>query len=111
MTANGFGLDDKVNKSGDTMTGTLGLAGKPALQIPEGTNACMGTATLNGTTAVTVTTTAVDSNTRIFLTIQTPGGTVGAPYVSSITAGTSFAVKSTSGSDTSTVAWMLVDHT
>jgi hypothetical protein len=111
VTAGGFATDDKLPLAGGTMTGPIVLAGTPALKVPEGSNACMGTATLNGTTAVAVATTAVDSNTRVFLTIQTPGGTVGAPYVSSITAGTGFGVKSTSGSDTSTVAWMLVDHT
>ena len=86
------------------------LLGMP-LSVPEGSNARMGTATLNGTTAVTVATTAVTAKSRIFLTIQTPGGTPASPYVSAITAGVSFAVKSTGGSDTSTVAWFLIDHT
>lgn len=81
------------------------------MSLNEGSNAYMGTVTLNGTTAVTVSTTAVSANSRIFLTTQAPAGTPGAPYVSSITAGTSFAVKSTSGTDTSTAAWLIVNHT
>lgn len=36
MSAQGYGLDDKVNKSGDTMTGTLTLDGSPPLKIPAG---------------------------------------------------------------------------
>jgi hypothetical protein len=85
------------------------LLGLP-LNIPEGANARMGTATLNGTTAVTVATTAVTAKSRVFLTVQTPGGTPGVHYVNSITPGTSFTVKSAAG-DTSTVAWLLIDHT
>lgn len=79
------------------------------LAIAEGTNARSGTATLNGTTAVTINNTSVTANTRIQLTIQTPGGTVGSPYVFTRTAGTSFQIKSTAAGDTSTVAWLLVE--
>ena len=79
------------------------------LQVAEGSNAKMGTATLNGTTAVVVSTTAVAANSRIFLTIQAPGGTPASPYVSARSAGTSFSIKSTGASDTSTVAWLIVD--
>jgi hypothetical protein len=72
----------------------------------------MGTATLNSTTAVLVATTAVTANSRIFLTTQAPAGTaIGTPYVSARTAGTSFQMKSTGTSDTSTVAWMIVEPT
>jgi hypothetical protein len=78
------------------------------LFVKEGTNATMGTATLSGGTA-TVNTTAVTANSRIFLTIQAPGGTVGAVYVSSRTASTSFVITSTSGSDASVVAWLIIE--
>lgn len=82
------------------------------IKIAEGSNAKMGTATANGTTAVVVSTTAVTANSRIFLTAQNPNaGTPGALYVSAISAGTSFSIKSTSGTDASTVAWLIVDHT
>jgi hypothetical protein len=85
-----------------------GLAGKGP-RVKEGTNAKMGTLTLNGATAVTVPTTAVTASSRIFLTIQAPGGTpAGVAYVSGRTAGTSFTVKGTAG-DTSTVAWLIVE--
>ena len=86
----------------------IGLAGK-GLRVKEGSNAKMGTAVLNGTTAVTVSTTAVTATSRILLTINTPGGTPASPYVFTRTAGTSFQIKSTGASDTSTVVWMLVE--
>lgn len=90
--------------SGDAAVVTAGKT----FRVKEGTNACMGTATLVAGT-VTVSTTAVTANSRIFLTIQSNGGTVGAVYVSARSAGTSFTITSTSGSDTSTVAWLLVE--
>ena len=57
------------------------------LKVAEGSNAKQGTATLNGTTAVVVSNTSVTSNSRIFLTINSPSGTVGTPYVSATSAG------------------------
>lgn len=91
-------------------TGSLAVttAGQ-GLQVKEGSNAKMGTATLNGTTEVTVATTAVTATSRILLTINAPGGTPASAYVSSRVAGTSFGVKSTNAADTSTVAWMIVE--
>lgn len=85
----------------------VGLAGKTVF-VKEGTNAKMGTATLNGTTAVTVSTTAVTANSRIYLGYVTPAGTPSAPYVSAKTVGTSFAVKAGAG-DTSLIAWWIVE--
>jgi len=67
-----------------------------------------GTATLSSGT-VTVSNTSVTSSSRIIVTVQTPGGTPGAPYVSTVTAGTSFVIKSTSGSDTSTIAYHIYE--
>lgn len=86
----------------------IATAGR-GLQVAEGTNAKMGAATLNGTTNVTVTTTAVTANSRIQLTTQAASATYGAPVVATRIAGTSFAIKSTVVGDTSTVAWMIVD--
>lgn len=83
------------------------LAGK-GLKVKEGTNAKMGTSTLVAGT-VTVATTAVTTNSRIFLTVQTAGGTQGHLRISARTAGTSFTITSTSGTETSTVAWLLVE--
>ena len=55
-------------------------------------------------------TTAVTANSRIQLTVQTPGGTVGAPYVSARTPGVSFVITSTAGAaDTSAVAWVIIE--
>lgn len=86
----------------------IGTAGR-GLMVAEGSNAKGGTATLNGTTAVTIANTSVTATSRIQLTIQAPGGTVGAPYVSARTAGASFQIKSTVVGDTSTVAYFIVE--
>lgn len=77
------------------------------LEVAEGSNAKMGLSTLVAGT-VTVSTTAVAANSRIFLTAQSTGGTAGALRVSARSAGTSFTITSTSGTDTSTVAWQIV---
>lgn len=58
-----------------------------------------------GTTVVA--TTAVAINSRVFLTTNTPGGTVGFVHVSARTPGVSFTITSSSGADTSSVAWIL----
>lgn len=69
----------------------------------------VGTATLVGGT-VTVQTTAVDTGDFIFISLNTPGGTLGsisAP-VASIVASTAFVINSSSAVDTSTVNWWIV---
>jgi hypothetical protein len=79
------------------------------IQVPEGANKTMGIATLSSGT-VTVNTTAVTANSRIFLTVN--GGTltnVGTPYVSARSAGTSFTITSTNASDASDVAWIIIE--
>lgn len=74
------------------------------LQIKEGTNACMGSATLVAGT-VTVSTTKVTANSRIQITAQNTSGTeYGFVRVSSRTAGTSFVITAYSGGNTTTVA-------
>lgn len=93
-----------VDASGNIVANAIGAT----LKVKEGTNAKAGTAVLVGGT-VTVNTTAVTANSRIYLTVNTSGGTVGSPYVSARTAGTSFAITSTSNTDTSTVAWLIVE--
>ena len=86
----------------------LNTAGN-VLSIKEGVNATMGTGVLNGATEVTINTTAVTANSRIFLSIQAPGGTpLGLIYVSSRVAGTSFGVKG-AATDTSTFAWHIIE--
>lgn len=86
---------------------TVGTAGGK-VSIKEGTNAAMGTAVLSAGLA-TVNTTAVSANSRILLTAQSPGGTAGALRVNTRTAGTSFQIASTSTTDTSTVAWVILE--
>lgn len=87
----------------------INAAGK-GLRIKEGTNAKMGTATLVGGT-VTVSNTSVTATSRIMLTTQSLG-TVTAPKtiaVTARTAGTSFTITSADATDTSVVAWHLIE--
>lgn len=108
MVAAGWAQDDKLSTSGGTMSGTLTFQGTPPFTVAR--NKIAGTVTLNGTTAVTVATTAVDSNSLVMLTVQPATAPVGIPYVASITAGSGFTLKSTSGSDTAVVvAWYVVE--
>ena len=82
-------------------------AGK-GLRVKEGSNAKQGTATLTAG-AVTVSNTSVTANSRIFVTSQSDGGTPGWLRVSARSAGTSFTITSSSGSDTSTVAYQIFE--
>lgn len=67
-----------------------------------------GTAVLSSG-SVNVTGTGFSAGTSmVMLTTQSPSGTVGAPYISASSNG-AFTISSTSGSDNSTVAWMIVD--
>lgn len=80
------------------------------LIIKEGANARSGVATLVAGT-VTVANTSVTANTRIQLTIQSLG-TVAAPKAIGITArtaATSFTITSADNTDTSVVAWLLIE--
>ncbi len=86
----------------------IAVAGQ-GLRVAEGSNAKQGTLTLNGVTAVVVSNTSVTANSRIFLTIQLGAGTIGSPYVSARSAGTSFSVKSTIAGDTSTCAYEIFE--
>jgi hypothetical protein len=85
----------------------IATAGR-GLQVAEGANAKMGTAVLVAG-AVTVATTAVTANSRIYLTSQVDGGTPGFQRVSARVAATSFTITSSNAADTSTVAWMIVE--
>jgi hypothetical protein len=86
---------------------TLATAGAK-FAVKEGANSGMGLAVLAGGTVV-VPTNAVNANSRIQLTTQVPGGTVGSPYVSARSTGVSFTITSTSAADTSSVAWLIID--
>ena len=59
---------------------------------------------------MTVADTHITANSKIKLFLKTPGGTVGAPFVLSITASTGFAVKSTSSTDTSTLTYEIESY-
>lgn len=102
------GRDTNLYRSGAGLVATDGsfvaATAGGGFQVKEGTNACMGSATLVAGT-VTVNTTKVTANSRIFLTAQTSGAAAGALRVSARVAGTSFTITSTSGTDTSLVAW------
>lgn len=87
----------------------LGTAGN-GLYVKEGSNATMGTATLVGGTA-TVSTTKVTANSRIFLTAQSLG-TVAVPSgygVSARVAATSFTILASAPTDTSIIAWVILE--
>ena len=108
MNAVGFALDDKLPLSGGVMSGTITMEGTPPYTVVK--NLVAGKVTLNGTSAVSVATTAVDSNSLFMLTVQPGTAPAGIPYVASLTSGSGFTVKSTSGSDTAVVcAWSIVE--
>lgn len=90
-------------------TKVLGVSKDGKFVTSTGAAGTTGTATLVAGT-VTVSTTAIEAGDKIFLTRNTPGGTVGhlsAP-VASITAATSFVINSDNAGDTSTVNWWIV---
>ncbi len=78
------------------------------ISVKTGTNARMGRATLSGGAAV-VATTAVTAVSDVFITSNVDGGTPGWLRVSTRTGGTSFTITSSSGTDTSIVAWLIVE--
>lgn len=94
-----------ISRNSHTETGIVSAKG---LDIQEGANARMGTVNFTAGLAL-VATTAVTATSRIFLTINTPGGTVGSPYVFNRTPGVDFTISSTNGADGSAVAWMIVE--
>ena len=108
FTGGNVGIGTATPSEALEVNGNIRISGKNGLKITEGSNATMGTAVLVAGTKV-VATSKVTASSRIFLTANTPGGTVGALYVSARTAGTSFTIKSSSGTETSTVAWVIVE--
>ncbi len=93
--------------SGTANALNIGTAGG-GIAVKEGTDARSGVATLVAGT-VTVENTSVTDDTRIQLTAQDAGAAPGALYVSARVAGESFTITSTSGTDTSQVAYFLVE--
>lgn len=88
---------------------TLNTAGNKLL-IKEGSNASMGVATLVAGTVV-VSTNIVTASSRIFLTIQSLGtvAVAKAIAVTARSAGTSFTITSADATDTSVIAWHIVE--
>lgn len=93
----------EININGDVINHTIGAG----FSFAEGSNAKMGIGTLVAGSLL-VANTVVDNNSRIFLTCQVPGGTPGALRVDSRVSNVSFTVKSSSGTDTSTFAYLVI---
>lgn len=93
-----------------TTTSNIKIVGGGGLMVAEGENSTMGKVTLTAG-AATVATDEVTADSRIFLTSQSDGGTPGFVRISARTAGTSFTITSSSGTDTSAIAWFLVEPT
>ena len=85
-----------------------GLKGWRYISVEDGADKRMGLATLVGGT-VTGSNTTVTANTRIFTSRQTAGGTLGHLSIGTVVANTSFVINSSSATDTSVVAWLLIE--
>jgi hypothetical protein len=99
----------------DNVTNRMALLGNVlsvnGLNVGAGTNISQikhGRATLVGGT-VTVSDASVTANSRIFVSSAVGGGTPGWLRVSARSAGVSFTILSSSGTDTSQVDWMIVN--
>lgn len=113
LNATGFSALAAAQTSGNfTCFGSelkIGTVGG-VLKIAEGANATSGVATLAAGT-VTVATTKVTANSRIQVTIQSLG-TVTAPKAVGVTArnpGTNFTITSADNTDTSVIAWHIIE--
>jgi hypothetical protein len=85
----------------------LSTAGR-GLRVSEGSGGKEGAVALTAGSA-TVPNVNVTANSRIFLTSQADGGTPGFLRVSARTPGTNFTITSSSGTDTSTVAYEIFE--
>lgn len=73
-------------------------------------SACVGTSTLNGTTAVTIATTCIETGDLVFLT-RTSDPTLAVPgsmWATNIVTGVSFDIDADNATDDSTVNWFIV---
>jgi lysophospholipase L1-like esterase len=97
-----------LNFGTDSVTSLrIGVGNVRYVKIATNTTYYQGNATLVAG-SVTVANTNVQAGSKILVTQVTPGGTPGALYVGTITAGTSFVINSTSALDTSVVRWEIV---
>lgn len=95
---------DVNSSTGNVLISALGKG----LSVKTGVNSKIGTVALVAGT-VTVANTSITANSRIFLTSQVDGGTPGSLRISAKTVGISFVITSSLASDTSTVAWHIVE--
>ena len=100
VTAGGISANGAIST-----TSNASVAGK--LSITTGTNKSAGTGTLSSGTA-TINTNQVTANSLIFIQ-YTSCSSCGSTYISAKTAGTSFVVTSTNGSDASTFNWWIIN--
>lgn len=109
LTSLYVGTSTNFNGTALQVNGSISVISVGAgFRVAEGSNARQGTVVLSGGTA-TVANTTVTANSRIFLTSQADGGTPGFVRVSSRVAGTSFTITSSSGTDTSTIAYEIFE--
>ena len=104
ITYNAKGSAPHTFNNGNVLVNTVGSG----LRVKEGSNAKQGTAVLVAGTSV-VANTSVTASSRILLTSNVDGGTPGFLRVSARSAGVSFTITSSSGTDTSTVAYQIFE--
>lgn len=104
----GFAEDPNIDQTGESMTTFVNKLDKGApLTLKGGTNGFFGDAVLVGGSKV-VATTAVRTGDSILLTRKAVGGTAGNLTYGTIVNKTSFVITSSSGTDTSTVTWVIL---
>ncbi len=79
-----------------------------SITVKSGANNSCGTAVLGSNGSVNVANTYVKTGDLIFLTDQTPGGTLGDLELGGIRNSSGFTIQSTSITDTSTVGWLII---
>lgn len=101
--------DAMVTVGAQTLVATTGGVVPAPTVVQTGTDSdTCGTSTLVGGTVV-VATKAVTANSIIVYSRTTLGGTAGHIAISARTAGTSFTLLSASGTETSTVSWLIIN--
>lgn len=99
-----LGNDKVATHTGDVKITTAGKG----YFVQSGANAKAGTLVANGSTGVTVSTTALTANSTVTFGLKTVGGTTAPVYMDTVNPGTGFTIKSTAG-NTSTYNWVIVD--
>jgi hypothetical protein len=100
------GLNSAASMSG-THNQKFGVSSIGKMSIATGTNASVDTGTFTGGT-VTINNTAVTASSKIFIQ-YTSCSSCGTTYIGTITAGTSFVVTSSNGSDASTFNYWIIN--